>query len=441
MKKSWPCVKAIVERLEFIKVEGLSRKVSLFRFVNDKRVNVPFEGVNFFLRGSVEYTNPQLTIEEVQGILAVRLLEACGNYFYKNGLHEPKKEDLLHLCEALKKPPEGMIVPYLLNTDDVEADRYSMNPLRASLVSSGQSAFPAAYVKTSQLKIDAEFLKKYTGTLISNAETEMIQACLSSSGESYLDFVDAVKYTQLEKLSEIFDMNLSLYSLRMPISTLQNETKDDVLHYIISQAHRDAEAINEAYSCMGRSITKRTTLLTVPHSKKGFGSKRAARGKIHFVDSKLRDVSVKYKSTKLYPNSVDPSDVCIADADDDFTVDGEKFANYSFKETPSSPQFFLYALGSPEDAAVWHGIGVFASPQLVHSYVSARNSCREGRLIKNLKEKYSVKAEIPLQFNLAPQGMWSHPIHRNIDASIGSVADLSDLVQKGMWLEHLSNFK
>ncbi len=434
-------MKAIVEKLEYTKAEGLTRKISLFRFVNDRRVNVPFEGVNFFLRGSVEYTNPQLTIEEVQGIMAVRLLEACGNYFFKTGLHEPNKEDFLHLCEALKKPPEGMIVPYLLNTDDVEADRYSMNPLRASLVSSGQSAFPAAYIKTNQLKIDPEFLKKYKGTLISEAETEMIQDCLSSSGESYLDFVDDVKYTQLEKLSKIFDINLSLYSLRMPISTLQQETKDDVLHYIISQAHRDLEAINEAYSCMGRSITKRTTLLTVPHSQKGYGSKRAARGKIHFMDSKLHNVNIKYKSTKLYPNSIDPTDVSIANADDDFTIAGEKLENYSFKETPSSPQFFLYALGSPEDAAVWHGVGAFASPQLLQSYASARKSCREGKLIKYLTEKYSVKTEVPLQFNLAPKGMWNHPIHRNIDASIGCVDDLADLAHRGMWLEHLSNFE
>lgn len=441
LKRSWPCVKAIVEKLELVKTEGLNRKISLFRFEKDRRVNVPFEGVHFFLRGSVEYTNPHLTIEEVQGIMALRLLEACGNYFYKTGLHEPSKEDFLNLCEALKKPPEGMIVPYLLNTDDVEADRYSMNPLRTSLISSGQSAFPAAYIKTNQLKIDDDFLNKYNGKLISKTEKEIIQACLSSEGESYLDFVDAVKYTQLDKLSEIFDINLSLYSLRMPISTLQQENKDDVLHYIISQAHRDLEAINEAYSCMGRSITKRTTLLIVPHSKKGFGSKRAARGKLHFMDSKLYDVNIKYKLTKLYPNSIEPSDVCTANADDDFNISGEKFIDYNFKETPSSPQFFLYALGSPEDAAIWHGIGVFAAPQLLQSYASARKSCREGRLIKNLSEKYKVKLELPLQFNLAPNGMWNHPVYKNIDASIGCVDNLEDLVNRGMWLEHLSNFK
>ena len=233
-----------------------------------------------------------------------------------------------------------------------------------------------------------------------------------------MDFVDSVKYKQLEALSEFFGMNLSLYALRMPISTLQTEGKDGLLHYIISESHRDYEAINEADSCMGRSMTKRTTLLTVPHSKKGYGSKRAARGKIHFENSKLLDVTVKYKATKLYPNAIDTDDVAVAEADDSFVVSGEKLGNYSFLETPSSPQFFLYSMGSPEDAAVWHGVGAFASSQLLQSYSSARKACREGKLIKNLNEKYSINAELPLQFNLAPEGIWSHPVHRNIDIAL-----------------------
>ncbi len=256
-----------------------------------------------------------------------------------------------------------------------------------------------------------------------------------------MDFVDSVKYKQLEPLSEFFGMNLSLYALRMPLSTLQTEGKDGLLHYIISESHRDYEAINEAYSCMGRSMTKRTTLLTVPHSKKGYGSKRAARGKIHFEDGKLLDVTVKYKTTKLYPNAMDTDDVAVAEADDTFTVAGEKLGDYSFSETPSSPQFFLYSIGSPEDAAIWHGVGAFGSSQLLQSYSSARKACREGKLIKNLNEKYKIKAELPLQFNLAPEGIWSHPVHRNIDASIGSVDDLPDLARRGMKIEYLSAFK
>jgi hypothetical protein len=101
----------------------------------------------------------------------------------------------------------------------------------------------------------------------------------------------------------------------------------------------------------------------------------------------------------------------------------------------------LYSIGSPEDAAVWHAVGSFASPQLLQSCSSARIACREGKLIKNLSEEYNIRLDVPLQFNLAPEGEWSHPIHRNIDASMGSIDDMSDLAHRGMKLEHLSAFK
>ena len=181
-----------------------------------------------------------------------------------------------------------------------------------------------------------------------------------------------------------FGIDLSLPALRMPLTTLKAETKDGMLHHVISETHKDFEAVKQAYECMGRSITKRTTLLTVPHSKLGYGSKRAARGKLRFNNSgtKLENVTVTYKPTKLYPNAMDPEDVSIADANDSFVVTGEKLADYSFAETPSSPQFFLYSMGSPENAALWHGVGAFAAPQLLQSYSSARAACREGRLIR-----------------------------------------------------------
>ena len=441
LKNSWRTVEVLVDGLASFREEKHNRRVSLFQYVDGKKVSALFDGNKFFLRGSVEYTNPQLTVEEVQGIIGTRLLEACGNYFDKTGLHKSNDGDIAQLCESLKKPPQGYIVPFLLNTDDVEADRYSMNPLKESIVASGQSAIPAANIRTDQLKVDTEYLKKYDGTLISRKETELLANNLESANGSYLDFVDSIKYKQLEELSEFFGMNLSLYALRMPLSSLQAEDKDGLLHYIISESHHDYEAINEAYSCMGRSMTKRTTLLTVPHSKKGFGSKRAARGKIHFEDNKLQDVTIKYKTTKLYPNAIDPGDVSVAKCEDSFTVQGEALADYSFEQTPSSPQFFLYSMGSPEDAAIWHGVGAFASPQLLQSYSSARRACREGKLMKNLKEKYNLKVFLPLQFNLSPEGMWSHPVHRNIDASIGTVEDLAYLAHLGMKLEYLSAFK
>ena len=441
LKTSYASVKTLVEGAAAFKKEQHNREVTLFHFVNGKKVLVPFNGNHFFLRGSVEYSNPQLTVEEVQGIVGTRLLEVCSNYFEKTGLHQPDRGDFGVICELLKKPPEGFIVPFLLNTDDVEADRYSINPLKNSIIASGQSAYPAANVKTDQLKVDEAYVKKYCGSLISKGEAELLSEGLRNSNGSYMDFCDSIKYQQLEGLSKFFDMNLSLYALRMPLSTLQAENKAGLIHHIIAESNRDYASIEEAYTCMGRSLKNRTTLLTIPHSKKGFGSKRAARGKLHFENGKLLDATVKYKTTKLYPNAMDPEDIAVAECDDNFTVTGDKLADYSFEETPSSPQFFLYSIASPEDAAVWHAVGSFAAPQLLQSCSSARISCREGKLIKNLSEKYQIRLDVPLQFNLAPEGEWSHPIHRNIDASIGSVEDLPDLVHRGMKLEYLSAFK
>jgi hypothetical protein len=441
LKTSFSTVKVLVEGATGSKGRNSSRKITLFQYVNGKKVSIPFSDERFYIRGSVEYTNPQLTVEEVQGIVGTRLLETCANYFYEHGLRQPDEGDVAAIVELLKKPTQGYIVPFLLNTDDVEADRYSMNPLKRSLVDSGQSAFPAAYVKTDQLKIDESYVKKYDGTLISQKEVELITESLQHSNGSYLDLVDLIKYSQLKDLSIFFGMDLSLYTLRMPLSTLQTEDKDDLLHYIIRESNRDYASIEEAYTCMGRSMKKRTTLLTVPHSKKGFGSKRAARGKLHFENGKLLDASVKYQTTKLYPNAMDPEDIAVAVCEDNFAVPGEKLVDYSFAETPSSPQFFLYSIGSPEDAALWHGVGAFAAPQLLKSYRSGRIACREGKLIKNLSEKYKIIVDVPLQFNLAPAGIWSHPIHRNIDASIGCVEDLPDLAHRGMKLEYLPTLK
>ncbi|MCJ7722036.1 hypothetical protein MUO98_06490, partial [Candidatus Bathyarchaeota archaeon] len=134
----------MVEKLASFKSQKLRRKVTLFHYLNDKKTSITFEDERFFLRGSVEYSNPQLTVEEVQGIIGIRLLEVCANYFDKYCLHIPDEGDVSALCELLKKPPEGYVVPFFLNTDDIEIDRYSMNPMKKSIVASGQSAFPAA---------------------------------------------------------------------------------------------------------------------------------------------------------------------------------------------------------------------------------------------------------------------------------------------------------
>jgi len=435
LKNSWSCIEILAKKLA--KFEGNEkREFNFFQFKNGKKHDFKLSGKHFFLRSSVEYSNPQLTIEEVQGIIAARLLEVCGNYFHQHGLSEIRKEDINQLCEMLQKPSEGKIVAFLLNTDDAEPDRYSMNPLKESIVTSGQSAFPSAYVKTEKLKIDENFAKKYDGTLISQSEIELVKRHLETCNDSYLDMVDAVKYEQMEKLSEIFGIDLCLYAMRMPIETMQTEDTQGLLHHIISEIHRDYHSIEGAYQCMGRSMKKRTTLLTIPHSVKGYGSKRAARGRIYFENGKLKSVKVTYKTTPLYPNAIDPNDVSIAKAEDEFTVEGENLTNYDFKKTPSSPQFFLYSLASPENAALWHGIGVFGAKELLKSYAAIRRACANNALIRNLSA-YGVPTKIPMQFNLSPQHMWVHPTHRNIDASIGCVENVKELVKMGMHIEHI----
>jgi len=435
-QNSWACVETIVKELARFK-SAEKTKTRVFHFRNQLGKESALDSGHFFLRASVEYSNPQLTLEELQGIIAARLLEVCGTYFYQHGLHEADKKEIDEICEMLNKPPQGAVISFLLNTDDVEPDRYSANPLRESIVNSGQSAFPSASVKTNELKIDHNFVRRYEGVLVSNGEVELITRHLEASNNSYVDMVDAVKYEQLENLSESLGINLCISSIRMPLDTLERETSDGLLHHIIREVHTDFDAVERTYNCMGRSIHSRTTLLTVPHSGKGYGSKRAARGKIYFDGKKLKDVHVDYKTTLLYPNDVDEADVSIAKADDSFTVDGDRLVNYNFRDTPSSPQFSLYSLGSPENAAIWHGIGVYGAPNLLKSNITVRAACANGSLIKNLKEEYGVSATVPLNFNLVPKNMWVHPVHRNIDASIGCVKDLQDLASMGMRLEYL----
>jgi hypothetical protein len=292
-------------------------------------------------------------------------------------------------------------------------------------------------VKTEKLEIDQKFVQKYEGSLVCKREIERIVRHLESCGNSYMDMVDAAKYEHLESLSESFGMNLCLCSMRLPLTTLEKERTDDFLHYVINKTHADYESVECVYRCMGRSVKNLTTLLTVPHSGRGYGSKRAARGRIYFDGSKLKSVKVDYRTTLLYPNGVDPSDVSVTKADDSFTVDGNKLVHYDFRETPSSPQFFLYSLASPENAVLWHGIGAFGASELLKSYTTTRLACAKDILIEGLREKYGMIERIPLQFNLVPKHMWVHPVHRNIDASIGCVQDLKDLASMGMRMEYL----
>ena len=114
MKTSFSTVKVLLEGVAASKGKTPNRKVTLFHYVNGKKISVPFADERFYLRSSVEYTNPQLTVEEVQGIIGTRLLETCANYYLEQGLQEPTADDVTALMELLKKPTRGYIVPFLL---------------------------------------------------------------------------------------------------------------------------------------------------------------------------------------------------------------------------------------------------------------------------------------------------------------------------------------
>jgi hypothetical protein len=436
LKNSWNCIETLVKELGTFKEEK-RKQIELYYFKDGQKHNATFTGSQFFLRSSVEYANPQLTVEDVQGIIAARLLEVTANYFQQRGLHQLTPQEIEEIRTFLKHPPSGPVVAFLLNTDDIEADRYSMNPFKESIVESGQSALPAANVKTDNLRIDEKFVQKYEDSLFCKREIEYIERTRKSSSNSYVDMVDAVKYGHLSRLSEAFGIDLSIPSMRLPLTAMEKEDTEGLLHHIVREVHKDYQAFESVYKCMGRSLKNLTTLLTVPHSSKGYGSKRAARGRIYFDGTALKNVRVEYKTTLLYPNAIDPADVSLAQADDSFTVEGAKLVNYNFKETPSSPQFFLYSLASPENAVIWHGIGAFGASELLKSYTTTRLACSTGSLLKDLPDKYGLTIRVPLQFNLIPKYIWFHPVHRNIDASIGCVQNLKDLADIGMKMEHL----
>jgi hypothetical protein len=412
-------------------------EITFFTMEGNKRRETQWNKGHFFLRASTEYANPQLTLEELQGIIAARLLETCCNYMIENKVSEPSQIDVKEISERLKKPPKGAIVPFLLNTDDVEPDRYSINPLRASIVESGQSAFPAASVATDGLKTDPNFLAKYEGSLISHDEIALIEDHLRQHSK-YLDFVDAVKYDMLRKTSDSLGIDLCIPAYRMPLDVLKNEKPGHPMHKLIQSSHHDYDTIGTIYELMGRNIGKRKTLLlTVPHSPKGFGSKRAAQGSIMFKQDRFEQIKVQYKTTPLYANELDvqETDVSVAKADDNFSVEAEKIANYDYSQTPSSPQFALYAILSPEDASIWHGIGVFGGVELVRSIVSIRSACLRKTV---LGETVCRGSKSPLQLNLIPEAMWRHPKYGNIDTSVGCVQDLTSVVKNGIHVAPLS---
>jgi hypothetical protein len=437
LKQSRSAVDALLMELHhFIGEE--QGDLAFFIMEGNKKRETRLVKKHFFLRASAEYANPQLTLEELQGVIAARLLETCCCYMAKNSVTEPSSGDLAEISEMLRKPPRGTIVPFLLNTDDVEPDRYSINPLRASIADSGQSAFPAASVTTSRLCADPNFIAKYDGSLVSRDDITLIETLLKEGSGSYLDFVDSVKYDMLRKVSEVVGIDLCIPTYRMPLDVLMKEKPRQPMHKLIQESHHDYDTIGSIYGLMGRNLGKRKTLLlTVPHSLKGFGSKRAVQGSIAFKQDHFDQIKVQYKTTLLYANELDKeeTDVSAARADDTFTVEAGKIVNYDYSQTPSSPQFALYDALSPEDAALWHGIGVFGGVELIRSIVSVRSAC----LRKTVLSEVACRGnKPPLQLNLMPDRMWRHPKYGNIDASVGCVQDLASLANTGICVAPLS---
>lgn len=437
LKQSRSAVDALLMELQhFIGEE--QGDLTFFIMEGDKKRETRLVKKHFFLRASAEYANPQLTLEELQGIIAARLLETCCGYMAKNNLTEPSQSDIVEIAEMLGKPSKGTIVPFLLNTDDVEPDRYSINPLRASIADSGQSAFPSASVTTDRLSVDPSFLAKYDGSLVSRDDLASINMHLKEGPGSYLDFVDSVKYDMLRKASEVLRMDLCIPTYRMPLDVLKKEKPGQPMHRLIQESHHGYDTIGSIYGLMGRNLGKRKTLLlTVPHSPKGFGSKRAAQGSIAFMQDHFDQIKVQYKTTLLYANELDKeeTDVSAARADDTFSVEAEKIANYDYSQTPSSPQFALYDVLSPEDAALWHGIGVFGGAELIRSILSVRSACLRKAVLGEVACRGNKP---PLQLNLVPDKMWRHPKYGNIDASVGCVQNLAGLVNTGICVAPLS---
>ena len=403
-------------------------RVTLYDQVDTNRRELTFDGKRFFLRTSFEYSSPQATLEELQGMIAARLLEVSANHVLETDARVMDHKDIETMAEMLRKPPCGKVIPFSLQTDDIEPDRYSNNPLRKSIVESGQSAFPVSSVSTKGLAFDQDFLEKYRGSLVTENEFQLGRQCLNHF-ERYVDFVDYCKTQQLQKTSEELGICLRIPTLRMPLETLKQEKNSGPMHSIIQGSHSGYETIEEIYKLMGRNIKKKTLLLTVPHSTKGFGSKRCTRGKIIFTGQSFSQVKVNYETTRLYPNMADPNDVSTAFAEDSLELPAERFTGFSYIETPASPQFALYALLSPEDSSLWHGVGAFSGSDILKSYSSVQSAFLTNRILKEVPRPKICQAPA-MAFNLTPDKMWTHPTYGNIDASLGCIPDLKALFSR-----------
>jgi hypothetical protein len=435
--KSRPSIDALAEA---IRVPGPSTKPAtpMFRFEGDQARSFSYPPSAFLLRTSVEYANPQLTLEELQGILLSRLLEASSAFVANHPASTPGPSDLREMLVSLERPPRGPVVPFLLNVDDIEADRYSVNPLRRSIVESGQSGRAVADVRTDGLEVDSAFFRKYSRSLVAPQDLEDIEAHLhgGTSGR-YVDFVDATKYEQLRRLSERWGIDLTIPALRMPLSTLAAETPSGSLHRLIAATHKNPESLARIYRLFGRNFDhNRTFLPAVLHGRDGSASKRIAKGQYLMRDGAPSSLRVTYSSGPLYPNEVDREDVAQARATATVEASWEELANFDYRKTPASPQFALYTLFSPAEGAIWHGVGTYAGSQIVRSYTALRHACGAAEPFEGV---FAGCRPDPLQFDLVAESMLRHPDFGNIDASVACVDDLERAVLGSTELRVLSD--
>jgi hypothetical protein len=436
LKWSRPSVDALVQALG-TKASSKDHPVPMSWLRDGRREPYQVPRGAFKLRTSVEYASPQVTLEELQGIVLSRLLEVSATYLSDHPSAEPGEADLRAMADRLAAPPGDRVVPFLMNVDDIEPDRYSVNPLRASIVASGQSGRAVAYVETEGLAVDPAFVGRYRGSLVSDRDVEEIEAELGRGpGTRYVDFVDRVKYGQLARLSAGLGIDLSIPSYRMPLETLAEESTTGPLHRIIGACHTDIATVSSIYHLFGREITRRKTLLpAVPHGPGHLASKRAVRGVLAVEGDRLKEVEVHYMPSPLYPNEIDHADVATVHAEARFQVPAERMAHYDFRETPASPQFAIYMVASPEDGAIWHGVGKYAAMQLIQSYTNLHRAFADGSVFQGIPLPHRPE---PPQWDIVAGKMLAHPKSGNIDASVGCVPELARLLVEATHLRVLA---
>ena len=128
-------------------------------------------------------------------------------------------------------------------------------------------------------------------------------------------------------------------------------------------------------------------------------------------------------------------DVANVKAEARFPVPSERLIDYDFRETPASPQFAIYMVASPEDGAIWHGVGKYAAMQLIQSYTNFHRAVASGEAFPGLPVPHRPD---PPQWDIVAGKMLAHPKFGNIDASVGCVEDLPKLLVEATHLRVLS---